>query len=171
MPLANDLLEQAYHLAKREPKRPRQASLRRAVSSGYYALFHLLISEATRHWKLAHQRPFLSRFYEHGKMLQASTKQRGQCKEFLGARLAPVAGPDLDCMTALQTVCIAFQQAQQGRYNADYDISKQWTRTEALAIIDQVDDAFNNWKLIRNHKFAQSYLLLLLGDAKGRIKE
>ena len=33
--------------AKRKPKRPRQASLRRAVSTSYYALFHLLICEAT----------------------------------------------------------------------------------------------------------------------------
>src|SRR5712692_5365690 len=46
MPYADDLLEQARHLANREKKRPRQASLRRAVSTAYYALFHLLISEA-----------------------------------------------------------------------------------------------------------------------------
>jgi uncharacterized protein (UPF0332 family) len=42
---ADDLLEQALHLANRERKGPRQASLRRAVSTAYYALFHLLISE------------------------------------------------------------------------------------------------------------------------------
>jgi hypothetical protein len=38
MPYAHDLLEQAKHLANREKKRPRQASLRRAVSTAYYAL-------------------------------------------------------------------------------------------------------------------------------------
>jgi hypothetical protein len=32
--LHKDLLDQAGHLAKREPKRPKQASLRRAVSVG-----------------------------------------------------------------------------------------------------------------------------------------
>ena len=48
MALSNDLLEQALHLATRESKRPRQASLRRAISSAYYGLFHLLIGEATR---------------------------------------------------------------------------------------------------------------------------
>src|SRR5205807_624194 len=42
-----DLRRQAYHLAVREPRRPQQASLRRAVSAAYYALFHLLIDEAT----------------------------------------------------------------------------------------------------------------------------
>jgi len=41
MAFPNDLLEQAKHLAIREKKRPRQASLRRAVSTAYYALFHL----------------------------------------------------------------------------------------------------------------------------------
>ncbi len=46
MPLAQDLLEQARHLANREPKRPKQASLRRAVSRAYYALFHLLTAAA-----------------------------------------------------------------------------------------------------------------------------
>jgi uncharacterized protein (UPF0332 family) len=45
MPYCDDLLEQALHLAKREKKKPRQASLRRAVSTAYYALFHLLIHE------------------------------------------------------------------------------------------------------------------------------
>jgi hypothetical protein len=47
MSLATDLLEQARHLLRRERRRPRQASLRRAISAAYYALFHLLIEEAT----------------------------------------------------------------------------------------------------------------------------
>ena len=46
MPFPEDLLEQAKHLASRERTKPKQASLRRAVSTAYYALFHLLISEA-----------------------------------------------------------------------------------------------------------------------------
>jgi hypothetical protein len=47
MSLHGDLLQQAEHLARLEPRRPRQASLRRAISTAYYALFHLLIHEAT----------------------------------------------------------------------------------------------------------------------------
>jgi hypothetical protein len=45
--LHHDLLEQAHHLAFREPGKPRQASLRRAVSTAYYSLFHFLLHEAT----------------------------------------------------------------------------------------------------------------------------
>jgi len=43
MAFAQDLLDQAYHLANLESGDPKQASLRRAVST---ALFHLLIDEA-----------------------------------------------------------------------------------------------------------------------------
>lgn len=45
MSLHHDLLEQARHLARREPLRPSQASLRRSVSAAYYAVFHLLAHE------------------------------------------------------------------------------------------------------------------------------
>lgn len=50
MSFADDLLTQAYHLANKERKNPKQASLRRAVSTAYYALFHLLIDEAVGNW-------------------------------------------------------------------------------------------------------------------------
>lgn len=46
MSLHDDLLEQATQLARLDPRRPKQANLRRAVSSAYYALFHLLTEEA-----------------------------------------------------------------------------------------------------------------------------
>jgi uncharacterized protein (UPF0332 family) len=39
----DDLLEQAKTLAATDPRRPRQSSLRRAVSAAYYALFHEII--------------------------------------------------------------------------------------------------------------------------------
>ena len=47
MTLAADLLEQARHLVRWESREPLgQASLRRGVSTAYYALFHLLIEDA-----------------------------------------------------------------------------------------------------------------------------
>jgi uncharacterized protein (UPF0332 family) len=56
MAFADDLLKQAYHLANRESGEPKQASLRRAVSTAYYALFHLLIDEAVGNWVVARRR-------------------------------------------------------------------------------------------------------------------
>jgi uncharacterized protein (UPF0332 family) len=168
MPLAHDLLEQAYHLARREPKRPKQASLRRAVSTSYYALFHLLISKATRNWRQTDQRASLGRYFQHGNMANASNKQKGECGRFLNATPPPAPGVDTDCMTHLQTISFAFYQAYQQRQSADYDIVKPWTRTQALAIIDSVDAAFKAMPQVRDHKAAQAYLFSLLGDPKGR---
>ena len=68
MSFPDDLLEQAYHLAHREPKHPKQASLRRAVSTAYYSVFHLLIDEAVSKWAVERQRHILARTFEHGKM-------------------------------------------------------------------------------------------------------
>ena len=92
MALASDLLEQAYHLARREPKRPRQASLRRAVSTSYYALFHLLISEATLNWRQSSQRAALGRYFQHGSMAKASDKQKADCNRFLTSIPPPAPG-------------------------------------------------------------------------------
>ena len=48
--VSGDLLELARDLADLHPESPPQPSLRRAVSTAYYALFHLLISEAPANW-------------------------------------------------------------------------------------------------------------------------
>jgi len=55
MAFPDDLLELAQQLADLHPESPHQASLRRAVSTAYYALFHLLISEATTNGSLSGQ--------------------------------------------------------------------------------------------------------------------
>ena len=43
-----DLLAQARSLATSDAKKPKQANLRRAISSAYYALFHFLCEEVTK---------------------------------------------------------------------------------------------------------------------------
>jgi hypothetical protein len=68
----NDLLEQARHLANREPRRPKQASLRRAVSTAYYALFHLLSIETAKNWKRPAERITLARMLEKIKSVEAA---------------------------------------------------------------------------------------------------
>ncbi len=57
----DDLLRQALQLVHKEPRNPRQASLRRAVSTAYYALFYLLISEAVVNWNRPRLRDALGR--------------------------------------------------------------------------------------------------------------
>src|SRR5258708_1560887 len=99
MPFPDHLLEQARHLAHREKTRPRQASLRRSVSTAYYALFHLLISEATFNWKRADQRPLLARFFEHGKMRTSESKESNATGTSTRSRRPLQASNSIACVT------------------------------------------------------------------------
>src|ERR1017187_6158872 len=111
MAFADDLLKDAYHLAARGGKTPRQSSLRRAVSSAYYALFHLLIADFVLNWKRPDQRVRLGRMFDHSKMKQA---------KFQSANPTPVEED-------LKTVIDAFAQLQEDRYTADYDVGTNWS--------------------------------------------
>jgi hypothetical protein len=73
----DDLLVHAKFLAAL-PDPPHQADLRRAVSAAYYALFHLLTSEAAGNWRNIHQQARFARMFEHGRMKNASSKVSGQ---------------------------------------------------------------------------------------------
>jgi len=73
MAFADDLLRDAYHLAGRGGKNPKQSSLRRAVSTAYYALFHLRIADVAN-WRLPDERARLGRMFEHRKMSGAALK-------------------------------------------------------------------------------------------------
>ena len=68
MGFADELLDQAYHLLYKDGGDPKEASLRRAVSTAYYALFHLLIDEAVGNKGIARQRSVLARTFDHAKM-------------------------------------------------------------------------------------------------------
>ena len=78
MTLHHDLLDAASHLATRETRKPKQASLRRAVSAAYYALFHLLVADGAK--RLSPAKPdglslVIQRAFNHGEM-------RNVCKSF-----------------------------------------------------------------------------------------
>lgn len=78
MALHGDLLEQARHLPRKEPRRPKQASLRRSVSAAYDALFHFLVAQASRLVVSGQgadrdlQRRAVSRAFEHKRMKTVS---------------------------------------------------------------------------------------------------
>src|SRR6266850_5614337 len=73
MGIAHDLLQQADHLASYEGANPSQASLRRAVSTAYYAFFHLLTEDAALRWSGASEaRTGMERAFQHGPMKNIS---------------------------------------------------------------------------------------------------
>jgi hypothetical protein len=75
MPYAEELLELAQDIANLHPEQAHQSSLRRAVSTAYYALFYLLISEATTNWSRPELRATLARVFDHGPMKQAADRR------------------------------------------------------------------------------------------------
>ena len=160
MAYPEDLLEQAQHLAQREPKRPKQASLRRAISSAYYALFHLLISEAVKNWKRPQERFTLARMFEHTAMGKMCTKKRDDLRAYFQTN--PPPGADRDRNRHLLNVAEAFVDMLQHRHTADYDGSKIWSRTEVWERIDAVKEAFASWSAIKNHHDAQNFLVTLI---------
>jgi uncharacterized protein (UPF0332 family) len=151
MSLAQDLLEQAQHLAKRDGLEPRQASLRRAVSTAYYALFHLLIDEAVSNWAVVHQRNKLARSFDHGSMKRV-------CVDYV--RTFYSAGEPASEFL-LKNVAETFSELQLRRHTADYDNSHIWTTTSAQEWIDRTKVAFDSWDAIRTQDESQDFLLSL----------
>lgn len=155
--LPSDLLEQAGSLANKESKRPKQASLRRAVSTAYYSLFHLLcaegsgllapnVDEATRHR--------VQRWFDHAAMKET-------CGKFLASPLAKPLS-DLIGQTAsadLQRVARNFIVLQNARHLADYDMSWQLNRPQTLQYVQQAQDARDAWLRIRKSGEANVFVL------------
>jgi uncharacterized protein (UPF0332 family) len=135
-----------------DKKKPRQANLRRAVSSAYYALFHLLTMAASANWKNARQRNELARAFDHSSMNEA-------CKQ-TNARRFP--DPNHPHVTHLKNIANAFIRLQENRHTTDYNNSKKWSRVEALTQIELAADAFQCWEEIRDEDVAQDFLLQLL---------
>lgn len=163
MSLSSDLLEQAEHLAKREKKKPRQASLRRAVSAAYYALFHLLVEDAVREFLGASPsdgalRATVGRAFGHAAMKRVAVG-------FSGGTLSPkmsAASAGLVPVQGVMLVAQSFRELQEARHDADYDVLRTFSRSEALGLVEQAQEAFACWKDTRKTPHARLFLVALL---------
>src|ERR1700722_8335419 len=155
-----DLLEQARHLANREPKRPKQASLRRAVSTAYYAIFHLLSIETAKNWKRPAERSTVARMLDHTPMVKVCTAKRDELNEYFKTR--PAAGHELDVLKHIHAITNTFVEMLQHRHTADYNGAIKWSRTDVLEKIESVEAAFQSWREIRDEHEAQNFLVTLL---------
>lgn len=147
MSLSSDLLDQARALATKEPKRPKQASLRRAVSAAYYSLFHLLTEDVARAmfggFDANGLRHVFRRAFQHQTMKKAA-------QGFGAASLADPWKPLLPSPSPqLMLVAGAFVDLQQARHQADYDHSHRLTRAEAIDLVERAEDATAAWKVVR----------------------
>ena len=168
MEFADELLELARDLANLHPEHPRQANLRRAMSTAYYAIFHLLISETTLNWRRVELRAQLGRVFEHGKMKTASGAKIADLNSYFNAN--PPVSSERTVAENLRIVCMAFVQAQQRRNDADYNTGKECTPTEVEIQIREVTRAFKSWAILRDEPVAQAYLVSLFGGERREKK-
>ncbi len=152
-----DLAEHTFSLAS-GPGRPRQVYLRRSVSAAYYAVFHLLMHEATQVLQLPNVperrrwRRVLGRRLDHAEMRKAASGIAASNVRGIG----PVASPP-----DLQLVAEAFVDLQGARHRADYDLNDPLTKEEAEGYIDVAKEAFEAWARVRQDAAAQLFLHLL----------
>jgi hypothetical protein len=147
----DELLRLASDLIEKEGAT--QAELRRAVSTAYYALFHLLVSETTLNWRRDSSRNALGRMFDHGTMKRVSDRL---------AKKTPSAGEDPIVVSALRFVAKIFVELQDLRHIADYDNGTSWTRLDAIVPIASAKSAFLAWDDIKHTDIAQEYLVSLL---------
>jgi hypothetical protein len=161
MGIAEDLLTLAGRLANPAPEDPQQASFRRSISTAYYALFHLLVQEATQSWSgSATARVGLERKFEHKTLKDVSNA-------VLRNSWRGWSTPSPAVPAELRTVAKVFVDLQEARQQADYDNSRTWKSTDVQALVADGQFAFDNWSKIRLHPAANEYLLsLLIGNKR-----
>jgi len=167
--LHTDLLRQAIYLAAKEPRRPLQASLRRSISTAYYALFHLLIYEATKRLisgsDRVNLRYSLSRAFSHSSMkVVAQNFANNRVSQKISAGLN-----GLELQPQLMNVAASFVDLQQARHEADYDVSRRFTKQETIDLVELSKQAFEDWQMIRNTYQSDTFLIGLLAQQNMRV--
>ena len=155
MNLPRRLLELSQALVSLEARRPRQATLRRAISTAYYSLFHLLVSDYTA-------------LFSTDSTIQAAIGRTVNHRDlFSVARdfsLTPLRLPEalkakgIVATPELLIVVQAFISLQDERHDADYDVLLTYTRSEANAIIRIAQNAFAAWNIAKTTPAARIFL-------------
>ncbi len=162
MSLHVDLLKLASLLVNREPKKPKQASLRRAVSTAYCGKFHMLIDSASKHFigvgngKATH-RNVLKRAFQHGTMKQAS-------KAFFSGSPPTVIHPKLRSVTLddLKYVAEAFVDLMDARHDADYNLGRRFVKSDANKLVERAHEARRRWENVWKTNEGAAYMIALL---------
>ena len=159
MPLHQDLLTLARELVDRNPAAPVEADLRRGVSTAYYALFHLLVFEATtRLVTVAALRPRVARAFDHKPM-------KSVCQEYAtltpnrAGQLVTAAGQVVH--QGIRDIASEFIALQEARHQADYQIDAIITRAQADTEVMRAELAFLDWAAVQTDPAADTFLIEL----------
>ena len=170
-PLYRQYIQQARRLARLDRRRPQQGNLRRAVSTIYYALFHFLIDRSSRFLvgskgERESFRKTLARAYGHNEMQSVARTFRGGT---LTATITRIVGP-LPIPPMLRRLAELFVSLQDERHLAEYDPAASYLREEVDSLIDDVEQAVNDWGTLRTDPAARFFLICLLTWEKIRNK-
>lgn len=158
----NDLIDLAGSIVELDPKRPRQANLRRSVSTAYYAVFHYLVDEVCRAQigtqnSQKEYRHALTRAFAHASMKEACTSfAGGTLKQAIVKGFPRDAKGNYPIPIEVQDIASTFVELQQKRHQADYDLSERFRKVEVLALIDQAKthvERFRNLAVSDTRKF------------------
>lgn len=149
MPFHDDLLVCAQTMIPSDLAPPAPAAtLRRGVSTAYYALFHLLVTETmARVIGDPLLRTDLSRSIDHG-------PTRKLCKEYSDAKVVggvwQLANGEV-IPEALQSIGSAFVGLLESRFRADYDTTpaSDFSPSDAYKLLMTVELAFLDWATVR----------------------
>jgi uncharacterized protein (UPF0332 family) len=128
------------------------------VSAAYYSLFHLLVEDAARMLVTdTSLRHLVARAFAHADMKQAS-------QAFATGNLPPhvraVTGAAIPA--ELRSVAATLVDRQAARHEADYRLSRTFTRGEVTNFVHRARQAHDAWKIVRGHPLAKVYLASLL---------
>ena len=126
----------ARKLANANPKKkPRQADLKRAISTAYYALFHAFAKNAADMLVgVGQKRPDKAWVQIYRSLQHGDAKSACEGVRNLGF-------PDL-----INACGDAFVRLQQERHAADYDPEARFLRADALQAIELAENAIQNLK-------------------------
>ncbi len=149
--MTDDLVATARRLAKASHKKPRQADLKRAISTAYFALFHAMARDAADLLvAVGPNRP---------------DKAWAQAYRALGHGFAKNACGQVRALGFSPAICScadAFVTLQQARHDADYDPGHRVSRADALAAIALAEQAIRDVRMPpRKHRLAFAVQLLL----------
>lgn len=138
---ADDLLRTAETLVASNKGKPRQADLRRAISTAYYAIFHTIcfncansvIGKGPDYPKAAWRRVYRALSHDFAK--RACMTDKGNPREVLSK-----------FPSAIQDFANTFANLQLRRYSADYDPYFTTVKSEVVADIESARQAIIDFK-------------------------
>jgi uncharacterized protein (UPF0332 family) len=139
--MIDDLLELAAYLARRDARRPKQSSLRRAMSTAYYAVFH------------AHARLCAGSLVGPSKPWQVFTPIYRSLEHTAAKRLFDQARSDKRFGDEIADLGRIFIRLQQARHAADYSPEPfSISRDEALELIGLARQAVQTIHMLPDDK-------------------